>query len=83
MPYVKRNTHKHAAKRRFKRRLRRGILFLAVIIAATYALNFFLNFSQFVPKAYEPKDFEREMLMKKLEEAGKKAGQIPPQPARR
>jgi len=64
--------HRYARRRRFRQRLKRGLMLVAVIIAATFVLNFFLDFSKYVPRVYEPKDFEREMLLKKLDDAVKK-----------
>ncbi len=78
MPYVShRSSRKHASLRRFKRRIKRGVLFIVVILAATYALNFFFNLGQYVPILSSPGQNEQDQLLRKLEEASKKANQLP------
>jgi len=71
--------------RMLKKKFKRAVLFVVVIIVATYALNFFFKLGTYLPTggASSPQDAERELLMKKLEDAGQKAGQIPAQPSRR
>jgi hypothetical protein len=53
--------------RRLRRRLKRGIMLVVVIIAATYALNFFFQLGQYMPILNEPKDLDREMMLKKAD----------------
>ena len=86
MPYVSsRSPRRAASMRMLKKKLKRAVLFIVVIIVATYALNFFFKLGTYLPSAgaKSPQDAERELMMKKLEEAGQKAGQIPAQPSRR
>jgi hypothetical protein len=71
---------RHAAITRLKRRTKRTVMLLAVILAATYLLNFFFSFSSYLPKFYEPKDFDREMLLKKLDDFGTGSGPPPRTP---
>lgn len=83
MPYVShRSSRKHASIRRVKRRIKRGILFVVVILAATYALNFFFNLSQYVPALNGPAQNDQELILRKLQEASKKADQLPTPPVR-
>ena len=86
MPYVSSRSPRRAASiRMLKKKFKRAVLFIVVIIVATYALNFFFKLGTYLPSsgANSPQDAERELMMKKLEEAGQKAGQIPAQPSRR
>jgi len=86
VPYVSsRSPRRAASMRQLKKKFKRAVLFVVVIIAATYALNFFFKLGTYLPTsgANSSQDAERELLMKKLEDAGKKAGQIPAQPSRR
>jgi hypothetical protein len=86
VPYVSssRFSRKHALMRHFRKRFARVVLFIVVIIVATVALNFIFKLGDYFPGSTKSmEDRQREDLMKKFEEAGKKAGQIPPQPSRR
>jgi hypothetical protein len=53
-------------------------MFFAVILVATYILNFFFSFSNYLPKFYEPKDLDRELLLRKLDQTGSPAAPAPP-----
>jgi hypothetical protein len=44
-------------------------MLLVVIVAATYALNFFFKVGRYMPNFYEPKDIDREIMLKKLQES--------------
>lgn len=86
MPYFpRRSPRKHASIRRLRKRVNRAVLFLFVIIAATYALNFFFKLEQYLPDTKnQATGLDRDVLLKKLEEAGKKPRQAPAQsPPRR
>ena len=77
-----RREHRHAAKRRFRRKLLQTILFFVIIIATTYLLNVLFNFStNYMPPVYEPKDLDREKLLRK-EDNGTSSPASSPQPQR-
>ena len=69
MPYVPyHRSRKHAAISLYKKRLRMGLMLVLFVIAATYALNFFFDIGRYMPNVHEPKDLEREKLIKKLDD---------------
>jgi hypothetical protein len=62
--------HRHAAKRQFKRKLLQAVLLFMIIVAATYLLKVLFTLStNYMPAVYEPKDFDRERLLQKQNDA--------------
>ena len=74
--------HRHAAKRQLKRKLLQAVLFFAIIVTATYLLKVLFTLStNYMPTVFEPKDFDRERLIQKQNDATGNEGE-PSQPQR-
>ncbi len=64
--------------RQLRKRFKRVVLLAVVIVAAAFALNFYFNIGDYRPPGAKVPDKKREVIMKKFENDGQKAGQIPP-----
>jgi hypothetical protein len=64
----KRREHRHAKKRRLRRQALQVMLFVVIIATATYLLNTLFKMSTgYMPAVNEPKDLDRELLLKKTD----------------
>jgi len=80
----KRREHRHAKKRRLRRQALQVVLFVVILTAATFLLNTLFKISTgYMPTVNDPKDLDRELLLKKLDGVTDTPGpQRPPPPKR-
>ena len=64
LPGMRHRFRVHAHRRRLRQRFLRLLLLILVVIAAAFVLRFILSLGNHVPNFYEPRDLEREKLLK-------------------